>query len=137
MEFSLLSFVCSQSSTIEFDMFEFGWTQFASKQGYGEYWQGEYQQLMILQTPQDVMQTMLSEMSRPAMRSWVGLNTQVNAMKLDCPRSWKTHFTGPQQVTLSGGLLEDATSNHCYIFMLRRGGVAEKGSKVSSSNLLV
>ena len=90
-----------------------------------------------LQTPQDVMQTMLSEMARPAMRSWVGLNTQVNAMKLDCPRSWKTHFTGPQQVNLSGGLLEDATSNHCFIFMLRRGGVVGKGSRVSSINLIV
>ena len=74
-----------------------------------------------LQSPEDVIETMKSELARPAMKSWIGLNTQVNAMKLDVVRSWKSHFSTPQQVGLSGGLRDDSTSNHCFVFMLRKG----------------
>lgn len=75
-----------------------------------------------IQTPEDVIQTMVQELNRPALRGWVGLNTEVRGMKLDCCRKWKSHFSDPQQVKLSGGLLEDSTANHTFIFMLRRGG---------------
>jgi hypothetical protein len=64
---------------------------------------------------------MVQELNRPAMKGWVGLNTQVSSQKLDACRSWKNHFTTPQQVYLRGGLLEDSSANHCFIFMLRRG----------------
>ena len=74
-----------------------------------------------IQTPEDVIQTMVQELNRPALRGWVGLNTEVRGMKLDCCRKWKSHFSDPQQVKLSGGLLEDSTANHTFIFMLRRG----------------
>ena len=74
-----------------------------------------------LQTPQDVCDTMVQELNRPALKGWVGLNTQVSAQKLEAVRSWKGHFGGPQKVSLQGGLLEDSTSNHCFVFLLRRG----------------
>lgn len=74
-----------------------------------------------LLTPADVCNTMVQELNRPAMKGWVGLNTQVSSQKLDACRSWKNHFTTPQQVYLRGGLLEDSSANHCFIFMLRRG----------------
>lgn len=75
-----------------------------------------------LQTPQDVIDTMVAELNRPSLKSWVGLNTRIHAMKLDCVRSWKTHFSDAQKVVLSGGLLEDASGNHCFVFMLLKGG---------------
>lgn len=74
-----------------------------------------------LQTPADVIQTMVGELNRPALRGWVGLNTEVHAEKLDFVRKWKGHFSDPQEVKLGGGLLEDSTANHAFIFMLRRG----------------
>lgn len=77
-----------------------------------------------MQDPNDVMNVMVREIQRPALRGWVGLGTEVSAVKLDSARSWKWHFSGPQQAKLSGGLLEDSTANHCFIFMLRRGGAS-------------
>jgi len=74
-----------------------------------------------LQTPEDVIQTMVGELNRPALRGWVGLNTEVHSEKLDFVRKWKGHFSDPQEVKLAGGLLEDSTANHAFVFMLRRG----------------
>ena len=77
-----------------------------------------------LQDPNDVMDVMVREIQRPALRGWVGLGSVVSAVKLDAVRLWKGHFSGPQQAKLSGGLLEDATANHCFVYMLRRGGAS-------------
>ena len=74
-----------------------------------------------LQSPESVKQVLLEELHRPALRSWLGIQTEVLVDKLDCVRAWKSHFE-PQQVKLQGGLREDDKANHLFLAMLRRGG---------------
>ena len=66
------------------------------------------------------MAILRSELERPGLKGWVGKTTVVNVQKLNVVRAWKDHFA-PQQAKLSGGLLEDASSNHVFMFFLRRG----------------
>lgn len=72
------------------------------------------------QSPETVMAILRSELERPGLKGWVGKTTVVNVQKLNVVRAWKDHFA-PQQAKLSGGLLEDASSNHVFMFFLRRG----------------
>ena len=74
-----------------------------------------------LYSPTSVITTILQELHRPSLRSWIGLNSEIHCEKLDAVRAWKGHFQTPQQVGFAGGLLEDDTANHCFLMMLRRG----------------
>lgn len=73
-----------------------------------------------LLSPRTVMEILDHEMSRPGMKAFIGLGTTVKICKLDAARAWKNHFL-VQRIGLSGGLLEDNKSNHCFISLLRRG----------------
>ena len=81
------------------------------------------------------METLQRELERPALRSWLGLQTNVNIMKLDACHAWRAQFTG-QRVGLSGGLKDDATANHCFVHMLRRGSAATPNPEDTISHRL-
>ena len=72
------------------------------------------------QSPASVISILETELRRTGLRGWIGMSTEISVVKLDGIRAWKDHFS-PQQVNLSGGLLEDKTGNHCFVMMLRRG----------------
>ena len=78
-----------------------------------------------LKSPQSVISTLESELARPGLKSWIGLQTATVVCKIDSVRDWKTHFA-PQQVNISGGLKEDTTANHCFLMMQRRGSWRKK-----------
>ena len=78
-----------------------------------------------LLSAQSVIDILQDELQRPGMRAFVGLETLVKVSKLDAVRAWKDHFNPRQQVGLRGGLLEDATANHCFISMLRKGWLVQ------------
>ena len=88
-----------------------------------------------LYSPQSVIDTLLAELARPGLRSWLGADCEVHCEKLDCVRAWKGHFHTIQQVALSGGLLEDQSGNHCFIMMLRRGATPHKFGEVKGPGL--
>ena len=71
------------------------------------------------QSPTSVISILEAELNRTGLRGWVGVSTEISVVKLDGIRAWKDHFS-PQQVGLSGGLLEDKSGNHCFVMMLRR-----------------
>ena len=68
----------------------------------------------------DTMQLLQQELERPGFRSWVGSTTEVSVSKLDATLNWRDHFRC-QGVSVSGGLLTDATANHVFVFMQERG----------------
>ena len=72
-----------------------------------------------LLSPQSVIQVLRQELNRPGLKSWIGSHTSVVIEKVDAVRAWKDHFK-PLKVHFSGGLLEDASANHCFVMMLRR-----------------
>ena len=74
-----------------------------------------------LYSPTSVISTILQELHRPSLRSWIGMNSEIHCEKLNAVHAWKGHFQTPQQVGFAGGLLEDDTANHCFLMMLRRG----------------
>ena len=78
-----------------------------------------------LKSPQSVISTLESELARPGLKSWIVLQTATSVCKIDSVRNWKSHFA-PQQVSISGGLKEDTTANHCFLMMQRRGSLAKK-----------
>lgn len=49
-------------------------------------------------------------------------NVPVQAERLFCVRDFKVHYES-MDLTLEGGLLEDTTANHFYMFLLRKGPV--------------
>jgi len=60
------------------------------------------------------------ELQRPGLRQWVGSTTELNISKFNASRDWKNHWS-PQGTKLQGGLLEDATANHAFILLCRKG----------------
>ena len=83
-----------------------------------------------LSSPESVQEKILTELERPALRSWIGLQTEIHCQKLASVRAWKGHFH-TQQVSFAGGLLEDHSANHFFLFMLRRGlGYWAKGQLI-------
>lgn len=76
-------------------------------------------------TPEDVKGILMTEMQRPGLKSWIGLNCQVSVTKLNAVHSWKSQFAA-EQVGLSGGLKDDATGNHCFLMLKRRGLLLRK-----------
>jgi len=72
------------------------------------------------QSPDSVIAILQAELQREGLRGWIGLSTKISVCKLDFVRAWKDQYAS-QQVNLSGGLLEDASGNHVFLLMLRRG----------------
>ena len=79
-----------------------------------------------LYSPQSIIEKIVDELHRPALRSWIGLASEIHCQKLDSVRAWKGHFSSTEQVGLSGGLLDDDTANHFFLMMLRRGSALGK-----------
>ena len=75
-----------------------------------------------LMDPTDTMNCISTELARPGLRSFIGSSTEIRVQKLDCVRDWKSHWE-KHGVSLSGGLLDDATANHCFVMLQRKGGV--------------
>lgn len=69
---------------------------------------------------QDTVQTIRAELSRPGVRAWLGSRTELHVYKMDVARAWRDHWK-PQGITLTGGLLEDATGIHVFLLMQRKG----------------
>lgn len=67
-----------------------------------------------LYSPQSIIEKIVDELHRPALRSWIGLASEIHCQKLDSVRAWKGHFSSTEQVGLSGGLLDDDTANHFF-----------------------
>ena len=74
-----------------------------------------------LYSPKTVMEKITEELNRPALRSWIGLGCEIHCQSLDSVRAWKSHFFDVQRASYAGGLLDDSTANHFFLFMLRRG----------------
>ena len=70
--------------------------------------------------PSSTINVIESELKRPGVRQWVGTTTHLNVGKLDATRDWKVQWD-PQGSKLEGGLLEDSTANHSFIFLCRGG----------------
>ena len=68
----------------------------------------------------DTCDILNQEIRRPGFRAWIGSTCEANASKFDGCLNWRDHFT-PQGVSLSGGLLVDATSNHSFVFLQYQG----------------
>ena len=60
------------------------------------------------------------ELRRPGLRRWLGSKTEVHVSKMDACRAWKDHWS-PLKVGLQGGLLEDKSANHAFVFIRRKG----------------
>ena len=73
----------------------------------------------------DTIKVVRDELSRPGLRAWIGSNVELHVQKLDAVRDWKQVWK-PQGIGLSGGLLEDASSNHVFLMMTRKGGIWPK-----------
>ena len=80
-----------------------------------------------LYSPQSIIEKIVDELHRPALRSWIGLSSEIHCQKLDSVRAWKGHFASTEQVGLSGGLLDDDTANHFFLMLLRRGSDSALG----------
>ena len=65
------------------------------------------------------MDVLRDELSKPALMRWLG-GARVQVSKLDAVYNWKIHLQ-QQGVTLEGGLLVDATANHSFTFVRRKG----------------
>lgn len=57
---------------------------------------------------------------RPGVRSWVGSMTEVHVEKLSVVRNWRDNWRA-MGISLEGGLLVDATANHVFVLMSRKG----------------
>jgi hypothetical protein len=73
----------------------------------------------VMLTPEDVIRIITLEMQRPGLRAWLGAQTAVTVSKLDAVRDWRQHMP-LARIGLAGGLLEDSSSNHVFVFILRR-----------------
>jgi len=71
---------------------------------------------------QSVVEIVKMELERPGIRAWIGAHTQLHVQKLDATRNWRDNWLA-QGITLEGGLLEDATANHVFMMMARKGSV--------------
>ena len=71
---------------------------------------------------EDTIGVIKEELSRPGVRAWLGSTTELHVQKLDACRDWKAAWQN-QGIKLEGGLLEDASSNHVFLMMQRKGRV--------------
>jgi hypothetical protein len=69
--------------------------------------------------PNDIATAVEKFMQKPAVRHFTG-PIEVRADRLFCVRDWKGWVTN-LNVNVSGGLLTDATANHFFMFLRRRG----------------
>ena len=60
------------------------------------------------------------ELARPGVRSWLGV-TEAHVSVVEGYRPWRDHLTERLRVEVKGGLLVDASANHFFLFLLRRG----------------
>lgn len=79
--------------------------------------------------PTSTIQVMESELKRPGVRQWIGATTHLNVDKLNATRDWKVQWDD-QGSKLEGGLLEDSTANHAFIFLSRGGPRFLKKTKI-------
>ena len=73
-----------------------------------------------LQDPDDVAEAIQSELTKPTVKDWVGIQTRVEVKKMNATHSWRTHLPATG-VKLEGGLLRDDEGNHMFLCMQRRG----------------
>lgn len=78
-----------------------------------------------LLTADDVVSCLHDELKRPGLRSWLGATTEVHVEKLNVVRNWRDNWRS-LGVNLEGGLLVDATANHVFVLLSRKGGWALK-----------
>lgn len=73
-----------------------------------------------LQTIDDCMEAIRTELAKPTVKDWLGANVKVNVTELSATRDWRQHIPS-LGVKFEGGLLKDDTGNHLFLNMLRRG----------------
>ena len=69
---------------------------------------------------EDTIKIVKDELSRPGVRAWLGSTTELHVEKLDACRDWKAMWK-PQGISLKGGLLEDVSANHVFLFLQKKG----------------
>ena len=69
---------------------------------------------------EDTINIIKEELSRPGVRAWLGSTTELHVQKLDACRDWKSMWK-TQGISLKGGLLEDTSANHVFLFLQRKG----------------
>ena len=70
--------------------------------------------------PTDTMHCIQSELQRPGLRSFLGSSCEIHVQKLDSVRDWKSQWER-HGISLSGGLLDDASANHSFMMFQRKG----------------
>lgn len=70
--------------------------------------------------PESTIEVITKELQRPGIRQWIGSTTELHISKLNATRNWRDNWK-TQGVALEGGLLEDATANHSFVMMSRKG----------------
>ena len=78
--------------------------------------------------PAAVVQVLREELERRSVKDWLGVH-KINVSKLDAARNWQEHLRS-LRVHFEGGLLEDAASNHMFLFMQKRDLPAPLAAKV-------
>lgn len=81
---------------------------------------------------EDTINIIKEELSRPGVRAWLGSTTELHVQKLDACRDWKSMWK-TQGVSLKGGLLEDVSANHVFLFLQRKGWLGEATYKLYTS----
>ena len=61
-----------------------------------------------------------SELTKPTVKDWVGIQTRVEVKKMNATHSWRAHLPATG-IKLEGGLLRDDEGNHMFLCMQRRG----------------
>ena len=75
--------------------------------------------------PTDTIQCIEAELRRPGLRTFLGSSCEIHVQKLDSVRDWKSQWER-HGVSLSGGLLEDASGNHSFMMFQRKGSKFHK-----------
>jgi hypothetical protein len=70
--------------------------------------------------PEDIVEEIRKEVTKPGVRSWLGV-AEVHVEVVEGYLPWRDHLTERLSVGLEGGLKEDTSANHLFLFLLRRG----------------
>jgi hypothetical protein len=80
--------------------------------------------------PDDAIRCIKHTLNLPTVRAWLGKNTITEVSKMDAVHDWRNHLP-LFMVGLEGGMLVDATSNHLFVMMRRRGAATKSLAMMS------
>lgn len=73
-----------------------------------------------LQSTNDIVCEIAKELAKPGIKSWIGQYTEVVVELVENYHTWRDHIASIP-IKLEGGLRDDDTANHLFLYLLRRG----------------